>query len=182
MTRPLWLASFVPVLCLCACGGGGLTEFFVCYSIDEELVNPQTRVTVCARDDQDALVFGCDGVPLASSALDGIASQGFVQSEARAVRIELVGMIDRDVGGIRQIATVSQAIELDFDPGRVVDVSLHIAAACLGRPCAADETCVRGACIPTRIPNARCYSEHDQPPVSSSVCDDPRLSTSCFAP
>lgn len=169
------------LLCLCSCGGD-LTELFVCYGIDEELVNPQTRVTVCARDEEDAVVFGCDGVPLGISTLGGIASQGFVQSDARAVSIELVGMIDRDVGGTRQMATVRQAIELDFDPGRVIDVSLRLDASCIGRTCAADETCAQGVCFPTRIANARCYSEHDQPPVSSSVCDDPRLSTSCFGP
>ncbi len=177
MTRALALILF-----LCACGGGDLTELFVCYSIDEELVNPQTRVTVCARDDQEAIVFGCDGVPLAISTLGGIASQGFVQSEARGVHIELVGMIDREVGGARQMATVGQAIELNFDPGRVVDVSLRISASCIGRTCATGETCVQGACFPTRVANARCYSDHDQPPVSSSVCDDPRLSSSCLAP
>ena len=169
------------LLCLCSCGGD-LTELFVCYGIDDELVNPQTRVTVCARDDQDAIVFGCDGAPLAISTLGGIASQGFVQSEARAVHIELVGMIDRDVGGTRQMATFSQAIDLDFEPGRVIDVSLRLAASCIGRTCGDDETCVEGACFPTRVANARCYSEHDQPPISSSVCDDARLSTSCFGP
>lgn len=165
-----------------SCGGEELTEIFVCYSIDDTLVNPDTRVTVCARDERGQNLFGCGDGLLSISTLGGTASQGFVQDLAETVRIELVGSIQREVDGVLQTSTISQAIELDFQPGRTIDVNLSIDAECINRPCAPTETCVVGTCQPVRIPNARCLSDHGEAPNRGGVCDDDRLANSCAGP
>jgi hypothetical protein len=157
------------VLVTSSCAGEDVTEVFACYSVDPALVVPGGSVSVCAVSEPDGRVlFGCDGSPIGGLDL-GLQTQGYVRSRADALRIELAADVP-GTGAIRQTAQV------EFQPDRVVDLSLRIESACAARVCPAAQTCVGGACLPEAI-NGECLATHGRP--APEGCLDLRVTRGC---
>lgn len=162
-------ATALLVLASASCSGEDVTEVFACYSVDPALVVPGGSVGVCAVSQPDGRVlFGCDGSPIGGLDL-GVQTQGYVQSRADALRIEL----SAEVPGT---GSITQSVQVDFQPGRIVDVSLRIESACAMRVCPSGETCVGGTCLPVTI-NAACLATHGQP--APEGCLDLRATRGC---
>ncbi len=176
MRRPWWLLA----LLLLSCGDPELTELFVCYEIDSELVSAGTTTRVCAVDDSGAILTGCDEGTRIQLGSDGRPrSQAFVQRDAERVQIELEAVVNRPGVGETEL---SQSIDIAFSPGRVIDVTLRLENACLDRVCPDDETCVDGRCLPIAVTGERCLTDHGSTPDPFCEDADARLTRGCVAP
>lgn len=176
MTRIGWAA----LLLLLSCGDPELTQLFVCYEIDPELVSAGTTTRVCAFDDSGAILTGCDDGTRIQLGSDGERrSQAFVQADAERVEITLEGTVNRP--GVGEVE-LSQSIDMPFSPGRIIDVTLRLENACLDRICPDDETCVSGRCVPIAILNERCFTAHGDEPDPLCADMDSRLTRGCPAP
>jgi len=174
--RGWWL----PLLLALSCGDPELTQLFVCYEIDPELVSAGTTTRVCVVDDSGEVLAGCDDDTRIQLGSDGEPrSQAFVQQEAERVQISLEGVVNRP--GIGEVE-LSQSIDVPFSPGRIIDVTLRLENACLDRICPDDETCVAGRCMATTIVNERCFTDHGTTPDPSCLEMDARLARGCAAP
>jgi hypothetical protein len=163
-----------------SCGDPELTQLFVCYEIDPELVSAGTTTRVCAMDDSGAILTGCDEDTRIQLGSDGQPrSQAIVQSDAERVMIALEGVVNRPGVGETE---VRQSIDIPFSPGRVIDVTLRLENACLDRVCPDDETCVDGRCLPVSVANERCYTDHGSAPDPTCLAMDARLARGCTAP
>ncbi len=168
------------LLLLLSCGDPELTQLFVCYEIDPELVSAGTTTRVCAFDDSGAILTGCDDGTRIQLGSDGERrSQAFVQADAERVEITLEGVVNRP--GVGEVE-LTQSIDMPFSPGRIIDVSLRLENACLDRICPDDETCVGGRCVPIAITNERCFTEHGDEPDPLCADMDERLTRGCPAP
>ena len=165
---------------LLSCGDPELTQLFVCYEIDPELVSAGTTTRVCAQSDTGAILTGCDEGTRIQLGTDGeTRSQAFVQDRAERLTITLEGVVNRPGVGETEL---SQSIEVPFSPGRIIDVSLRLENACLDRVCPDGETCVDGPCLPLAVTGERCLTDHGSPPDPFCEDLDARLTRGCPAP
>ena len=172
-----WCAA---LLLLLSCGDPELTQLFVCYEIDPELVSAGTTTRVCAFDDSGAILTGCDEGTRIQLGSDGERrSQAFVQGDAERVQITLEGVVNRP--GVGEVE-LTQSIDVPFSPGRIVDIGLRLENACLDRICPDDETCVSGRCVPIVVTGERCFTDHGSDPDPFCEDRDSRLTRGCPAP
>jgi len=163
-----------------SCGDPELTELFVCYEIDPELVSAGTTTRVCATSDTGAILAGCDESTRIQLGSDGRArSQAFVQRDAERIQIALEAVVTRPGVGDTEL---SQSIDVPFATGRVVDVTLRLENACLDRVCPDAETCVDGRCLPIAVDGERCFTDHGTAPDPFCEGMDARLTRGCVAP
>lgn len=176
MRRLLWAGLWLAL----SCGDPELTQLYVCYEIDPELVSAGTTTRVCAFDDEGGILTGCDDGTRIQLGSDGVPrSQAFVRRSSERVEITLEGVVNRP--GVGEVE-LTQSIDMPFAEGRIIDVTLRLENACLDRICPEDETCVAGRCVPIRIANERCFTDHGSEP--DPLCDDMdgRLTRGCAAP
>ena len=163
-----------------SCGDPTLTEVFVCYEIDPELVGDTTEASICATDDTGEILFGC-GSTLTDLGRDGLRrSQAFVQEDAERLILSVEAEVPGSLPGT--VRSVSQAIDVPFAPGRIIDVSLRLEVECLDRVCLDGQTCVEGRCVDQRIASTRCLTDHDDEPDPLCIEMEPRLARGCPAP
>jgi hypothetical protein len=156
--------------------GGELTEIFACYTLDPSYDSDVSAVNVSARTTDDRLLYQ-SAIALSSSSP---SSQGFVQATADGVELRLEATIPNQPdplgGAIPVTLYLTQTIVVDFQPGRVVDVTLSIDRRCAGVSCASGQTCVEGNCLPDGVDGACLADRGDEPPPS---CMDPRVAGAC---
>lgn len=161
------------LLLLSGCGEEPVTEIFACYSVDEALASARGEVRICAQtSDMERVLFGCDGSPIGQLG-DGVISQGFVQSRASGVVLELSADVPGAAGGVE---TVVQRAIVPFQRDRVVAVSLEIEAACRASGCPSGTTCAGGSCVSEAV-DPGCLGDLGGPPVEG--CTDVRVTRGC---
>ncbi len=149
------------------CGAETPTQVFVCYSVEEAILDRTSEVRVCVTDaDTGNTIYGCDANLLSGDPI----SQGVLMGTSTRVRFTLSAMVGS--------AMVTQSAIMSFEPEQVLDLNLQIQDSCVvsGGSCSSDETCVDGGCQP--LERTRCTRAHGGPPSDPS-CDS-RYSTACM--
>jgi len=157
--RPVKLGAALLVATLAACARKDATSLVV--RVESDLSVP-TEI-------DEIQVGGAAPVALASPS-DLPVLVGFVPSGSSSAEVDLTA-----VARLHGTDVVSLSFTTSFEPGKVLEVVIHLDRACIGKICGAGLTCERGACGPKSRPGSPYPVSEDAGRASDGPADAPAV-------